>query len=244
LSNLIITIISIALVAVLAIVGIFYGGAAFENGQAKAYANAIAEQAQQINNAAVQWQADNGGAGFLTAIQQQIKICNGGSTSNFDTSYCTAAGSNPIANVLTPNWLQSVITPPDLNDFAGITRFNVTMPRWEVGASYPWPYARGFFYPGANGYFIYLIAVQPVTSTAVQVCNQIAVMARGPNAVPIDTYGVSGNPPFAWIPGQNPILDCSWFPWPSTGFTQINQCIGTSSNACQIFIAAQVNASF
>ncbi len=54
-ANLIITIISIALVAVAALMGAYYGGAAFLEGSAKANANMIMNQALQINSAVMLW---------------------------------------------------------------------------------------------------------------------------------------------------------------------------------------------
>lgn len=60
-ANLIITIISIALVAVAALMGAYYGGAAFLQGQAKARANAWLNQAQQIVAADNVWTLNNSG---------------------------------------------------------------------------------------------------------------------------------------------------------------------------------------
>ena len=58
-ANLIITIVSIALVAVAAVMAIFYGGVAFENAQYDADANAIMNEATQILQAARMWDSDN-----------------------------------------------------------------------------------------------------------------------------------------------------------------------------------------
>lgn len=60
--SLIITIISIALVAALAIASIYYGGAAFSQGSAKAAASTVVAQAQQISAANTLYQNDNAGA--------------------------------------------------------------------------------------------------------------------------------------------------------------------------------------
>jgi hypothetical protein len=65
-ANLIITIISIALVAVAAIMGAYYGGTAFLEGQAKARANAIINKAQQIGAAWILYTSTNGGARDIT----------------------------------------------------------------------------------------------------------------------------------------------------------------------------------
>ena len=60
-ANLIITIISIALVAIAALMGAYYGGAAFFTGSTKAIANTIVSQASQINAAIQIWAMQRGG---------------------------------------------------------------------------------------------------------------------------------------------------------------------------------------
>ena len=60
LSNLIITVISIALVAVMAAAGLYYGGEAFMDAQAKAQANEIVKAFEQANAALQLYNADNG----------------------------------------------------------------------------------------------------------------------------------------------------------------------------------------
>lgn len=60
--SLIITIISIVLVAALALATIYYGGSAFTGGSAKAAASTVVSQAQQISGAITLSQNDNGGA--------------------------------------------------------------------------------------------------------------------------------------------------------------------------------------
>jgi hypothetical protein len=77
-ANLIITIISIALVAVAAIMGAYYGGTAFLQGQAKAKAVRVINAAEQITSALNVYSANHGGArgmsrsdllnGYLTEI--------------------------------------------------------------------------------------------------------------------------------------------------------------------------------
>ncbi len=58
-SNLIITVISIALVAVAALMGAYYGGEAFMQGQAKAQANEIVNAFEQANAALQFYNAEN-----------------------------------------------------------------------------------------------------------------------------------------------------------------------------------------
>jgi hypothetical protein len=60
--SLIITIISIALVAALALASIYYGGNAFTSGSAKSAAASVVNQAQQISAAWVMYANDNGGS--------------------------------------------------------------------------------------------------------------------------------------------------------------------------------------
>ncbi len=60
--SLIITIISIALVAALAVATIYYGGSAFTQGSAKANAATLISQAQQITGAEVLYANDHSGA--------------------------------------------------------------------------------------------------------------------------------------------------------------------------------------
>ncbi len=60
--SLIITIISIALVAALAIASIYYGGDAFSQGSAKAAASTVVSQAQQVSAANTLYKNDNAGS--------------------------------------------------------------------------------------------------------------------------------------------------------------------------------------
>lgn len=67
-----VTILSILLVAVLAIGGIYYGGGAFQEAQVKARAMTIIEQMKQINSAWVAWTVDNGGCATCLGGNYQI----------------------------------------------------------------------------------------------------------------------------------------------------------------------------
>jgi type II secretory pathway pseudopilin PulG len=60
--SLIITIISIALVAALAVATIYYGGSAFTQGTAKANASALVSAGQQVSGALTLYANDKGGA--------------------------------------------------------------------------------------------------------------------------------------------------------------------------------------
>ncbi|MHB1666108.1 hypothetical protein [Thiomonas sp.] len=79
---LIITIISIALVAALAIASIYYGGTAFTSGSAQAQASTIVNQAQQISAGTTLYENDNGGSAPASIT------------------------------ALTPTYLQAIPTPP------------------------------------------------------------------------------------------------------------------------------------
>ncbi len=59
--SLIITVISIALVAVLAVASIYYGGSAMSQGTAKANASTLVNHGQQLNGANAMYKNDNGG---------------------------------------------------------------------------------------------------------------------------------------------------------------------------------------
>ena len=217
-SNLIITIISIALITVLAIAGIYYGGAAYQNAQAKGIAVAIANQMNQINSAALQWQTDHA-TGFLGALSGTV----------------TGMGT-----VLVPSYMQSMI-PPDPAEWGGQNSasklFNYGF--WQIGGSDNW----GTVTAGSNatyGYFIWLFGNQPTSTTTIQTCKQIAIMARGANALPLNYP--SGSWRVIYVAGMNPALDCIWSQLVGSGYTLIDQCSGNSD--CWIKIVGQANASF
>jgi hypothetical protein len=92
--SLIITIISIALVAALAVAGVFFGGSAFTSGTAKANAATVVNQAQQITGANALYANDNAGAfattssalqsgGYLSSIPTPAVVV---STGSYDVS--------------------------------------------------------------------------------------------------------------------------------------------------------------
>lgn len=85
--NLIVAVISIALVAALAAASIFYGGAAFSSGTAQAQASTLVNNGQQISGA-----------------QQLYMIANSGERNG--------VANLTDANGLVPNFLAAVPTPP------------------------------------------------------------------------------------------------------------------------------------
>lgn len=105
-ANLIITIISIALVAVAALMGAYYGGSAFIQGQAKANANTLIAQGEQLVAAWSVYAADRGGAWDLSALADL--------SSN---SYLTSLPAAPASIV--NGSATSVWTPINLSSTAG-----------------------------------------------------------------------------------------------------------------------------
>jgi hypothetical protein len=71
-SNLIITIISIALVAVAALMGAYYGGSAFLQGQSKARTNQFINIGNQIISSWTYYAVDNGGSWTILNINSLI----------------------------------------------------------------------------------------------------------------------------------------------------------------------------
>lgn len=65
-ASLIITILSIAIVAIVSIMGVFYGGTVFQNEAPQVWANAAIAQDQQLFAAFNVYSANNGGANFTT----------------------------------------------------------------------------------------------------------------------------------------------------------------------------------
>jgi hypothetical protein len=93
--SLIITIISIALVAALALATLYFGGDAFNQGSAKAAAATVVNQAQQINGANTLHYLDNQTYGDLAALTGDDYLAsapNPGSISASDYSINTTTG--------------------------------------------------------------------------------------------------------------------------------------------------------
>jgi len=99
---LIITIISIALVAALAIASIYYGGSAFTQGSAQAQASTIVNQAQQIGAGVTLFENDNGGSAPASV------------------------------SALTPTYMQAVPTPPSSASGAYALATNATQVTVDV----------------------------------------------------------------------------------------------------------------
>lgn len=115
--QLIVAVISIALVAALALASIFYGGEAFTRGQLKAQVTTMINQAQQISGANTLYKTDNGGndaatvaelvspasgVKYLTAdITPPAKITSGawGIDTTLDKVYVTISSAADLAKV-------------------------------------------------------------------------------------------------------------------------------------------------
>jgi hypothetical protein len=115
--QLIVAVISIALVAALALASIFYGGEAFTRGQLKAQVATMVNQAQQISGANTLYKNDNGGndaktvaelvtppngVKYLTVdITPPTKIASGfwGINTTTDEIYVQISGSADLAKV-------------------------------------------------------------------------------------------------------------------------------------------------
>lgn len=107
-ANLIITIISIALVAVAALMGAYYGGTAFLQGQGKAYANSFVSQGEQIIAAWSIYAADRGGSWTLASVA---------ALSSTSPAYITSAPSPPAG--VTSSTAISVWTLANLSALPG-----------------------------------------------------------------------------------------------------------------------------
>jgi hypothetical protein len=92
-ANLIITVISIALVAVAALSAAYYGGTAFMDGQTKAQANTVIAQGKQIAASWTMYAIDHGG-------EYTFPTCD---VNNPETN---------VANYLVPKYLSSLPKPP------------------------------------------------------------------------------------------------------------------------------------
>ena len=100
-ANLIITVISIALVAVAALMGAYYGGTAFMDGQTRATANAIIQQAEQIKGAYLMYLASGGTPPASSAA------INGSDVLTTGGKYLSAAPIPPSALTMStglPGW--------------------------------------------------------------------------------------------------------------------------------------------
>jgi len=109
--QLIVAVISIALVAALAIASIFYGGEAFTKSSDKAHVTALVNQAQQISGAYQLYKTDNGTApatiadlvsgGYLASLPTPPKVAADGAAWELDaTTIDLGNGVAPVAKII------------------------------------------------------------------------------------------------------------------------------------------------
>jgi hypothetical protein len=80
-ANLIITIISLAIVGIAAAMAVFYGGTAFSGSQAQIYANTLISESQQLMLADTQYMLDKGKTSFSDFEPNDASLLAGGYTS-------------------------------------------------------------------------------------------------------------------------------------------------------------------
>ncbi len=163
-ANLIITIISIALVAVAALMGAYYGGTAFSSGQAKSLASTLVSQGQQIAAAWAIETADNNGGRNIGVVTQ------------LTTGNTVYLSSNPV--------------PPQAAVGASVTQWSIARLSTVTNVT-----------ASNDGVYVQLTTGQ----TAVDICNQVAVMVAGSgntptnitaSGVPATLYGASATRKF------------------------------------------------
>lgn len=141
--SLIIAIISIALVAALAIASVYYGGSAFTSGSAKASASTLVNQAQQIAAAWTMYANDNGGsapADISTALVPNYLQSVPTAPASVTTGTWGISGSNVEVSVTSSNVCSEV------NSEAGLgTAVSATQPTGAVyscfGSASPYTFA-------------------------------------------------------------------------------------------------------
>ena len=100
--SLIITIISIALVAALAVATIYYGGDAFNQGTTKAKASTIVNQAQQIAGANTLYKSNTGGfAADVAALVTNSYLASAPVSPDLDVTYSVNATNLVTATLKT-----------------------------------------------------------------------------------------------------------------------------------------------
>lgn len=102
--SLIITIISIALVAALAVATIYYGGDAFNQGSSKAKASTVINQAQQIAGANTLYKSDKGSfTDSLSALQTGKYLASVPTADVVATPGYTVSTANVVSATLVAN---------------------------------------------------------------------------------------------------------------------------------------------
>jgi hypothetical protein len=117
--SLIITIISIALVAALAIASIYYGGATFTSGKSNAAAAQYMTESAQIEGALALYKNDNGGS-VPTSVSgltpQYLRAVPSGDWSFYDDYYATSVPSESVCLAANKNAELDLETVPSCSD--------------------------------------------------------------------------------------------------------------------------------
>jgi hypothetical protein len=136
--NLIITIISIALIVVTAVATLYYGGDNFNRGSAEAKAATLINQAQQIQGAATLFRASEGGVpsdvtslegGYLSSVPaitmgtgSEWKVVNGYVVAEFVMSDKASEGlTSEIFNLVNTNGSKAIFAVAGTNAAAAVT---------------------------------------------------------------------------------------------------------------------------
>jgi type II secretory pathway pseudopilin PulG len=194
-NNLIITIIGIALAAVATSMAVYYGGTAFEDGQAAAAANQMISNGQQIAAAFQLYSVANGGT-TLTP----------GTSNNFD---------NDFNFLVTQGYLESQPTLPSgmttTGNYQGYVTTNgygceTQLPDYQT--SYVCGNAAGFHGSGGTGSptAVYVqVELDNSSSFNEKVCQKIANQSRGPSAAAVNTYAYTTDTMLT----TNLVFDCA-----------------------------------
>jgi len=216
-ANLIITIISIALVAILAIMGIFYGGSAFQAGQAKSIANRLIQEANQISGAILLYRTNTG--------QDFVSQLTDGSEASMTT-------------LLVPNYLSSFPSLPD----DGLVTYS--LPGWN-GQKLKWQ-ARScgdMYNTSAAGGLCMITPIfigQIVTQNlGLQVCQQLSMINRNTTWAKNYRYQ-NGDPPQSGTLPATSTVDCfadanDW----NLASVDVSNCNGQTA-FCTMFFAFRV----
>jgi hypothetical protein len=119
--SLIITIISIALVAALALATIYYGGSAFNRGSDSAKASQIINEGQQVNGAAQMALADIAAGSFTAPTGTVADLVTGNYLANLPADFNST--TNTDATLAATTYVTATVTPgvcSQINTKAGL----------------------------------------------------------------------------------------------------------------------------
>jgi hypothetical protein len=121
--SLIITIISIALVAALALATLYYGGSAFNKGAAGAVAARLINEGQQINGAVALYQADVGAGSTAVVATTLADLVTAGYLSSVPADFdsATTLASHAVTAVVTADVAAQVTARAGTSTIFGAT---------------------------------------------------------------------------------------------------------------------------